>query len=526
MTEKIRLEIEDGASPGLDSIDKKIEELGRDADKATKETDQLAASADKLGNKDKDVKKLKLPMTELNQGLQLLKQGAQLAARALEEMAADGNPAAMELKDAFLGVKNALLDIANDPEVQSLGSSIAGGIKEQLIPAIKGIPDAWRSAQDAIAGFTARAGEAIGVFEKGTVEALKEIQIEEQKNLEISKEATRVALERERVVKRLAELHTQAEHGRELAAMAALTSERTVRDVLDDEVERYKELAKLARDDEQAKKELERSLQRIAILENRLTQIPKERHDAEQKEINDIAQQRIESMQKARENADAAALHERELEAEKAEAVREAEELKRAERKKSADEMLGKGVDQSIQQARQAIDPRLLREVVARQREREAETAGGGKEQIRDARISAFRDFAKGKVSQEDLRLAEDRILTQLFDATVGAKTPRDFAVAQQRAVRDLRAGKGQPSPSDEALQNLVKAQGDTSAAQNQFGNTATEGFRQMLTNQQESAQIQEQQAQQIQRINQALGVVGRSFRNTRQQFQATGNGR
>lgn len=482
MTEKIRLEIEDGASPGLDSIDKKIEELGRDADKAEKEVNQLTKSTDQLAGKGKDVKsKLSLPFTELNQGLQLLKQGAQLAARAFEALAADGNPAALELKDAFTGVQNALLDIANDPEIQSLGSSLASGIKEHLIPAVKGIPDAWRSAQDSIANFTAHAGEAMGVFEKGTVQALKEIQIEEQNALEIAKEAAKVAQERAMVEEKLAGILKRLGDQQELVAMARLTDERLINDLIEEETEQLRELAKEGR---ATAEQREASLKKIELLQRRLIELEKEEFDATIKDQEEASRRRFEAQQKANETAEKFWEQQKQRLDAEAQAVADTEEAKRQEQEKTRQaqrDALLKAAGPDIARARAQIDPRQLREQVASYRQDFVAFQGGTAKEIRDARIGAFRDFNRGMVGGEEIGRAQNTLLEQ------------QVGNAKKRGQID--------SQNAQLLRQVITAEQNSAAQQEVFGQTL--------------AQMQS-----------AMSMVNKTQRNTRAGYQAAGGGR
>lgn len=466
MASKITLEVDDKTAPGLASVDKGLDGVAQSADKAEKELNQAAAAAGKLGDKGPGLKS-KLSLTELNQGLEILKKGFQVAAQAVNALAEDGNPAFVELQKSITDAQNALLDIASDPGIHGFASGLAGTIKESLIPAISSIPDLWRSAQDSIADFTASAGEAIGVFAEGTVAGLQEIQAEEAKLLEQAKEANKLATERAAIEGRLEKIQKTLAEQQELQALARQDSETNIRILIDEETEALRELVKQGR---ATKEEQESRLKRITILQQRLIEIPQQQAEAELKAQAAASQER----QKIAEDAVALA---QKTEEERVRIAAEADERILQERQTHLAKIkaLTEGEPgKAVGAARQALDPRALREQVASQAEDAAFAAGGSKADVRKARIQAFQQFNRGQTDAGAIQSAQDALLQSAVNQAESsgqlgsevANTFREVVNTQGQAANEMARQAQEIGSLRQALIQLQGGMANNSARQ------------------------------------------------------------
>ena len=470
MTEKIRLEVDDATGQGLNSVESNLKDVGQAAEGAEKKLNDAADAADKLGTAGKDGgQKAGIGVTDLNQGLELLKKGAELASRAVSALAADGSPAFVRLQETISNVQNALLDLGNDPGIQQFTDTIAGGITDNVIPAINSLPDYWRGAQDAIADFTASAGEAIGVFADGTVESLQEIQIEEAKLLEQRKEQMEIQQQREAVEGKIGKITKMVAEQDQLQALSQIKDKNEVLYLIDEETERLRTLAKEGR---ATREEQDASLRKIALLKKREIEIPREIAEAEKKaaeEASKAAEQLGRDREKAADDAaDAESKYREQLEkaAEASQAARDKQFQAMLDKATKARDDLasmiekaqgkdGKGV---LDSARQQLSPEQVRAQLVKQAQDQARGnlkpvgddvntfAAQRDAAAKQAGMKAFRDFNAGKTSQADVAGAQNTLIQNATQAAAGRGD-----IDQQTAQALLQAAQNQ--------QNMIAAQ-------------------------------------------------------------------
>lgn len=203
----------------------------------------------------------------------------------VDMMAENGNPAAIELSESFGEVKASLLSIAEDPVFQDMLSSVANIIKENVIPAIKAIPDAWVGASDWLEDRIAGLGESLGVFAEGTREAMDDMQEADaqsreirQKQMAADKEAKRL---KEELAKTEEERAKKEKEAAKEAAEAAKEREREEKEYQREQERSAKELERLRKD--QAAEEAKRRADELADFQR----IQKAKLDAERKAIDE-----------------------------------------------------------------------------------------------------------------------------------------------------------------------------------------------------------------------------------------------
>lgn len=497
MTEKIRLEVDDATSPGLNSVEKNLNDVGQAADKAEKQLNQAASAADKMGKKGSDAgKKTAMQLTELNQGLEIVKKGFELASRAITALAADGSPAFKELQGAIQDVQNSLLDLGNDPGIQQFTTTITDGIKNKVVPAINSLPEYWRGAQDSIADFTASAGEAIGVFAEGSVEALQEIQVQQAKLLEQQKEQAEILRQREAVEGKISAMQKQINENDQLQQMAKISSEQEVLHLLDLESRHLKVLATEGR---ATREEQESSLKKIAILQKRQLDIPREQADAAKKAADEEAKA-AEQLSKDRQKA--------------ADDAAKAEEDYQKKVQAGVDAML-KARDAELQAMFDRVEKAKAELVDLIQKAQ----GGGGKNVIDTSRNQMTPQQIRAQLVKQAQDQARANFTFAGDDARmVGAARNKAVKNAGVQAFRDFNAGKTGESDIAGAQNTLIQNQAQAAVGRGDLDQQTANALMQAAQNQQQMIQTQQQQAQVIRQIQAALNVNGNAARNTNAQ--------
>lgn len=185
-----------------------MEEISDGANQATVSIDKMADRRDRI----QTVAVAYLAVADA------IKKSYELGKKVVEvvnALAEEGNPAAIELADSFKEVKQSLLDIAEDPEFQSMMRDVVEIIHEEVIPAIKSIPDAWVESQDALERLIASLGETLGVFAEGTSNTLAEMQASDAKIRELEKRRLEAARLQRQEAKKLKEETEEADRRNE-----------------------------------------------------------------------------------------------------------------------------------------------------------------------------------------------------------------------------------------------------------------------------------------------------------------------
>jgi hypothetical protein len=142
------------------------------------EANESGNSLDKMGNKgEKASDGLAAKMTGLNSAFDLAKDAIEGIVNGLAVLAEDGNAGAVELQTAFSALRDELLQIADDPRLVNMLTTVADVLRQDIIPAVSAAASTtlgWvESAYSGLARLITWAGETLGVLEEGTYELLK-----------------------------------------------------------------------------------------------------------------------------------------------------------------------------------------------------------------------------------------------------------------------------------------------------------------------------------------------------------------
>lgn len=387
------------------------------------------------------------------------------AGEAVAWMAENGNPAAIELQESFKEVKQSILDIAEDPAFQDMLGDIAVAIREDVIPAIKAIPDAWVSSQDWLEDGIVGLGESLGVFAEGTREVMDEMQAADSKDRALRQ--SRLAAQKEeraskdsltKVEEALANIEKAKTDAAIKSTMEQINSEEELRDVIDDLTESIREQAKAG---SLSDEERERGLKKIAAAEDRYRQVKSDNEKRASDELVKIA-------------ADAAAERERiaQQEADKkqqlAKAAIDQERRNIEERKrlvlggdtKGAEQLLG---SQTRQQVKEAFAQRKADEAAG------AFDASGATQaevsaQRKRAVAMARRQFDQGNANPEEVRAAQVDLAGQAADAAVAqGKSSKETAQATKEAIAELAKTQNELEQVQAEMANMRQLMGGIS---------------------------------------------------------------
>lgn len=499
MAAKIELRIDDQTQAGAQSAAANVDKIAGNVDDLRQEFAQATAQADKLADEIDDAADeakrlasqkgigkggLGSQVVELNQGLELLKKGFEVSLRALQTLADNGNPAAQSLLDSFGNLQKQLIAIGDDPTIQNALNGLADIVNNQVAPALGKVPSLIEDVQLGFGYLVSQAGEFTGFFPEGTSEEFVSIRMEIEKTNDAQRELNEEARKTAVVFGRIEEIEKRLTAEAESRNIAAIESEAVLDSLLEDEKEAREELADAGKLEGKA---LEESDKRIELILRRRMELPKILADRERA----AATERIAAEQAV---ADAAKEALEEADAARAEQTAERIDKKIAEANEAFQrltDLLAEsrgGKPSAIDQARQSLDPRAVRQQLVEQAQAragfESSMAGGTMAEqraaSRQAGIQAFRQFNAGQTSQADIAAAQNALIQ---------------SAAQQAQTRgDLDAN---------TVQALTEA----------------------ANNQQQIIQTQEQQAQTLQQVVQALQTVGRSANGVRQRAQRGGFG-
>lgn len=487
MTEKIRLEIDDATAAGLNTVEKNLADVGQAADKVEKELNQAASAAKKLGDDGaKDAKSVGLKITELNQGLELAKKGFELASRAIQSMAASGNPAAQSLLDSFDKVGEALQKIGHDPAVQDAFNSLAQTVEQNVVPAIGKVPGLFADTSQWLAKIGTQAAEFTGFFPEGTTESLAEDQV---RLTEIA-EAQRKINEEKRiaflVTGKSEEIEARVAADNELRNIAKLDSERSLKDLLDLEIEARQELADKG---ELSGKKLAESDKRLELIHRRLADLVQIRADADSKAANQIADARIKELDRIKQ-----------AEQDGLQAFREgAEENARLDQER---------LDKATEEANAAAD-QLLKVI-------EQAKGASGKGLLDEARSNLSPEQVRAQLVKKAQDEARQNVKLEGDDPRLwAAQSNKAAKQAGVQAFRDFNAGKTSEADIVGAQNTLINSAAQAAQGRGQLDQQTVDALSQAAQNQQQIVQAQQQQAQVIAQIQAALGQAGQASRNT-----------
>lgn len=308
-------------------------------------------------------------------------------------MAENGNPAALELADSLGEVKASLLEVAEDPVFQDMLSDVADLIREEVIPLIQAIPDAWVTASNAVERFNTSVREMIGIEAEGATAALEQAQ----KADEYFRQKRTAQMKADKEAKKAAEeLKKATEEQAKADEKAAREAERAAKD----QRERL-------RDEQRAIDDAAKERERLA---------EREQQDREKRDADELAA--FQRLQQAKLDTERRAIEER--------------------------KRLLQG-DINPSRIIGAIDPAKLREQIANQRVAAdaAKNAGLDEEELAIRRRSILRrarnDFDAGRANPEEMRAAQQELAgAAVTAAELQGKVSMQTATAMREAVREL----------------------------------------------------------------------------------------
>jgi hypothetical protein len=299
--------------------------LAGSMDKVDDELKQAAKSAQKLKTETKTgFSGMSMQVTGFNQALEIGKKGVEAVTHAVLALEAEGNPAAKELTESFGELYRELVAIGDDPVIIDTMRELAGVMKNDVIPQVAQVPTYLDALRRGMSGLSAVAGEFTGFMPEGTVAELARHEMGlsaiHDRQLAINREARQTAL----VYGRITDIENKMAAESEQAAIGQLKDQRTLQDLLDDEIKTRQELAEAG---ELSGKKLEDSDKKVEAIKRRLISLAKEQADAEIKAAADASAARAKSLEEFQgwvKETEAAAKEAREIEKETIQAAKDA----------------------------------------------------------------------------------------------------------------------------------------------------------------------------------------------------------
>ncbi|CAB4177942.1 hypothetical protein UFOVP1004_41 [uncultured Caudovirales phage] len=431
--EDLQHELDDMASIAGESFD----EMGGSASEAGEALKAVGGGAAESRDKIKTVAVAYLAVVDVAKKVSEL---AKKAGEAIAWMAENGNPAAVELQESFKKVKQSILDIAEDPAFQDMMAGLAVTIREDVIPAIRAIPDAWVATQDFLEDGFAAIGESVGLFAEGTREAMNEMQEADAKNRALRQ--NKLAGEKEerkskdsltKVEEGLAKIEESRFDAAIQGALAQVGSEEELRDVIDDLTESIREQAK---EGKLSDEERERGLKRIAAAEDRYRQVKADKEkaaaDKAVKIEEDAAKEREKVAQEEADNKEKLAKEALDLERHNHE---ERKRLVMGGDVKGAEQLLGA---QSREQVKEAYAQKKAEEAAGA-----FDASGASAKEVAAGRkralVQARRQFDNGTADSADIRDAQVELAGKAADSAVlQGKSSKETAQATKEAIAEL----------------------------------------------------------------------------------------
>lgn len=573
MTEKIRLELDDGTAAGLNSVESSLKDVGNAAGATEKQLNDAADAAANLGNSvdsdsAREIERLNQVVSDLQQELndaaaeadelrmQLDNVGDEAAAtgRQLKQAGKAANDFGDGGKDDVKGLGLSVSDLNQGFElvmkaVEAAHASVVA-LADAGNPAAQKLVESWRRVHDELIKigddpiFVDAMNDLTRVTEENVIPtvgkvpgALRSIKDalstvvtvnaeflgffpkgtltelwEDQKALEEIAEAQRKINQEKR------ETYIIEGRSAEVAQQAAADVE--LRNIAKLESERQlKDLLELETEarrelveaGELSGKKMEESDRRVETIQRRLVELPQLRADAESKAANEAAQAKIKA---AEEEKDAKLKAQEEYD----EALRKSDE----ERKRLDQERL----DKATAEANAAAD-RLLKAI-------EQAKGVNGKPLIDEARANITPEATRAqlvKQSQEEARqkyISENRDKVDLEGRASGntdaerkanqRKADYEIAQAQRKAgsqaFREFNTGKTSQADVTGAQNALIQASAEQANARGTLDNNLLQAITTATQNQQQQAANTETLAQQMRQVQAALAQVNGSTRN------------
>jgi len=383
---------------------------------------------------------------------------------AIAWAAENGNPAAIELQESFKEVQSAMLEIAEDPVFQDMLGGLADTIREDVIPALKAIPDAWVLVQDSYADGLVVIGEGLGLFAEGTREVLGEMQAMEEKSRK-SRQETRKATKQQEEDKKeldkvevgLAKLQAARDADATQAALGQIETEGELQDVIEDMTEA---LRKRSKEEKLSDEDRQAAIGKIVQAEQRLKQVranaASESAKLAAESVKLAADSAAERERIAKEEADTKEKLAKESLDQDRKNIDERKRLLSGSDVKGAESLIG---SQSRDQVRTAFANRQGMEAAA-----SADSSGGSQKDIAAARQKAValakRQFDTGKADGEDVRKVQvDMANETVQNAEKLGTVSRDTASALRESVSEMARMQGDTERLRAEVDSVTKMQ-------------------------------------------------------------------
>ena len=328
----------------VERLEKTYADVDRAAGRATDEVREMGETGEKSADQiedgndraEKSVSRFKGAIDALNHAWDVAKDGAEMLGNAIDALAENGNPAALELQDSLSQVKTEFLLIAEDQRFQEVLTAASEFILEDLLPAIRAVSSellSWRRASsDWLAGSIVAVGEWTGAYDKGTA-AILEADLNRRNEMEANSAANVAARRRELqankdlldVNEELARIEKEKQRAGLSEAFSQIRTQEEIADIIEDAKESLQEQGI----SEERKLEL---LERIRQAEQRGLELSRESRSEFERHQEQVRR----AEEEARRSAEAEA--KRRAEAAKAEDERRKREAAAAEDKKRRDE--------------------------------------------------------------------------------------------------------------------------------------------------------------------------------------------
>lgn len=532
MAEKIRVELDNATGAGWNDIAQGANKAGQAVDHLGDEAQQTREQLKKAGDAGSSAFSGET-LAKLAKGalaFAAIKQAIQGTIQGIKAMSDEGSPAFKELTDASAGLYSAMVDIANDPAIQSWVSSMADTVRDDLVPALKMVPDVlrnmrttagdtWQDMQQGLAAFITRAGEASGILIEGSAATNEEIRSHIYKTSEADKKAAEEKLERDKealvesrvklnVTEKIAAIAGKLAADEAVAATKEITSLEELSKLRTEKIAELEKEERAAAGNSAKKTEL---LKQIEAIARREKEIPKEVAAAKKAALEEEAKARTEAEKKAYDAITKAKEAEEDFASDRTQKVIDLAEKKRQQLLKAIEDARGDKGGNAIQEAKEGLDQGQVLKQIQKKRADEAE------KKLREQQAGSFNVGDDGKASDEDpkQRAAHQKQLDE--------QIRRARQQASAGAFKDARGGKVGAEEVGQAQTDLLNSQIKQAEATGRIGSEASKLAQDVLNGQQstqnqlaEQAEVIDEIRQQIRASTAAINKNASTFRNQR----------
>jgi hypothetical protein len=390
------------------------------------------------------------------------------AVEVVNMLAAEGNPAAMELSESFGGVREQLLQLAESPIFQEVFQDFAELINTQVIPAIKAIPEAMFDSVSAVQLQIMGVKEFMGQVPKGTTEMMRQMhdmaRVAYKTADELSaknREERKAKAEVAKIDAELAKIQAEKDADATQAALDNIKTEEELRDVIESLTESIREQAK---EGKLSDEEREKSLRKIAQAEERIKQIRTESTETEKQSAEEsvkIAGDAAKERERiAKEESDAKDKLAKEALDQERRNIEERKRLVTGGDVKGAEQLLGA---QSRQQVKEAYAQRKAEEAAGAfdaSGASQKEVAAGRKRALAQAR----RQFDNGSADAGDIRDTQVELASKAAEAAVSqGKSSKETAQATKEAIAEIAKNANELEQVQAEMANMRQIMGGIS---------------------------------------------------------------